>query len=117
MCRQIDEVRLSGPGAKPVAVYTFDCDPAALSVDGYRPATARSMLSFDEEDDEIEDGLHFDHPDILRMHNVDTKFMDIFRFGFKARIVSLVSLSIAFRYLERERLSFVIVCTTRVEEP
>lgn len=85
MCRQIDEVRLGSPFAKPVALHTFDCDPTLLATDGYRPSPLGSPTDLHEDDEDDDDDLYFDHPDIVRMHNVDARFMDIFRFGYKVR--------------------------------
>lgn len=93
-CRQIDEVRL--PDFKqPVGLVAYDCDPSLLAPNIYIPSMLSSAgagagrfqrhpsvfndILFDD------DEMCFDHPVVLRVHNVDAAFLNAFRYGYKAR--------------------------------
>lgn len=83
---------------RPVGLVAFDCDPSLIAVPLFAPSTLNSTshgagagtfqrhpsvfneILFDDDD------MSFDHPDVLRMHNVDAAFLNAFNYGYKVRL-------------------------------
>lgn len=98
-CRQIDEVRVPDFPSS-VGLVAFDLEPSLVAaLPGGKPLTRsrhgakagafqRQPSVFNDILFDDDDVWCFEHPDVLRVHNVDSAFLHAFRFGFKARLAT-----------------------------